>query len=493
MEMQKKGDPMRRQPEQIDLLELCAGMIKGLRRFWWLVLALTVAGAVGYCGYQQLFVKPMYRSSATFTVGTSENISGSYGFYYNSSTADQMSMTFPYILESSFFKGALMEQLGEDSVNGTITAETIPDSNVVTMSVESPDPAEAERILESALEIYPQTARFVLGEIEFQYLNEPEIPQSPCNRPQIGRSLGIGGAAGLMLGLLFLGVYALMRKTARSPEEMKTVTSLRCMAAVPQIQFKARKRNQDQSICVWEKRVNYGYRESLRALAMRLEKEMKKRGGKVLLIASTAAGEGKSTLAVNLAEILADKGSQVLLIDGDLRKQSDAQILKIQPGYSLEDVGREGRSERGLVRKVRHSTLWFLGGSAKVRQPASVLSSRKTVEFLENMRERMDYVIIDTPPCGLFQDAAVLADNADAVLYVVKYDFLPRQKIREGLSVLRGRRAPVIGYVFNGFPESVSECGYGRYGYGKYGYGYRKYGYSHYGTDGEQEQVREND
>ena len=47
MEMQKKGDPMRRQPEQIDLLELCAGMIKGLRRFWWLVLALTVAGRSG--------------------------------------------------------------------------------------------------------------------------------------------------------------------------------------------------------------------------------------------------------------------------------------------------------------------------------------------------------------------------------------------------------------------------------------------------------------
>lgn len=113
-----------------------------------------------------------------------------------------------------------------------------------------------------------------------------------------------------------------------------------------------------------------------------------------------------------------------------------------------------------------------------VKQPAPLLSSRKAEKFLEEMRKRMDYIIIDTPPSGMFQDAGILADLADGILYVVKYDFVSQQGIREGLTALQGKKTPVLGYVFNQYPESSSEYGYGRYGYG--GYGYSRYGYDRY-------------
>ena len=90
------------------------------------------------------------------------------------------------------------------------------------------------------------------------------------------------------------------------------------------------------------------------------------------------------------------------------------------------------------------------------------------------MRERMDYVIIDTPPCGMFQDAGLLAEYADMLLYVVKYDSTPKRMIREGIASLSGSRAPFAGYAFNDMPETGGAYGYGRYGYG---YGYGRYGY----------------
>lgn len=478
MERQKNESPVNRDADKIDLLQLFEGMWKGFVRFWWLVLLLVVLGAGGYLGFRVMCYEPMYRSSATFTVGTADSGSGSYSFYYNSSTADQLSRTFPYILESSFFRSALMERMGTDQINGTITAETITDSNVVTMTVKSPDASDAEEILSAALEIYPETARFVLGEIEFNYLDEPEVPQTPYNRPDPVRCLGVGGGAGLLAAFCFLGLSALFRKTARSPEEMKRITSLRCLATVPQVNFKARKKKQNQSISVWEKRVHHGYKESVRALQIRMEKELSRRAGKTLVITSTVSEEGKSTLAANLAETFAEKGCQVLLIDGDLRKQSDAKILRADSGFSLADVAKGEKTPREYVRKVRHSTLWFLGGNIPVKQPAPLLSSRKAEEFLEEMRKRMDYIIIDTPPSGMFQDAGILADLADGILYVVKYDFVSQQGIREGLTALQGKKTPVLGYVFNQYPESSSEYGYGRYGYG--GYGYRRYGYDRY-------------
>ena len=148
---------------EIDLGRLFLGMWKSFRKLWWMVLALALAGALLFTVYQRVFREPVYACTATFTVTTGDESSGSYSFYYDSTTADQMSKTFPYILESGFFRNALMEQLGTDTLNGTITAETIEDSNVVTMRAESPDAGSARNILDAALEIYPQTARFVLG------------------------------------------------------------------------------------------------------------------------------------------------------------------------------------------------------------------------------------------------------------------------------------------------------------------------------------------
>lgn len=106
---------------------------------------------------------PLYQSSATFTVATGDEDSGSYSFYYDQTMADQLSKTFPYVLESSYFRSMLLDRLGTDELNGTVSAETITDSNVVTMRAESLDPQDAADILSAALEIYPETARFVLG------------------------------------------------------------------------------------------------------------------------------------------------------------------------------------------------------------------------------------------------------------------------------------------------------------------------------------------
>ena len=121
------------------------------------LLILILAGAGGFYAFQNLSYEPLYASSATFTVATGDGENGTYNFYYNRNTADQMSRTFPYILDSSFFRSALLERLGTDTLNGTITSETVENSNMVTMRVESPDPEDARKILDTALEIYPET------------------------------------------------------------------------------------------------------------------------------------------------------------------------------------------------------------------------------------------------------------------------------------------------------------------------------------------------
>ncbi len=480
MDEQKNNMAVNEEEEmEIDLGLLVRTMWRSFLKLWWLVLLLIAAGAGGFLFFQRVRYTPMYACSATFTVATEDGGSGSYSFYYDQNTADQLSRTFPYILDSSFFRSTLLERLGTDSLNGTITSETIEDSNVVTMRVESPSAEDSRAILDAALEIYPETAQFVLGDIQFNYLNEPETPTAPFNQISTARSLAMGGAGGAVIALVILGLSALMRRTARSPEEMKKITSLRCLALVPHVRSKARKTQKLRSLSVTDSRVPYGYKESIRALQVRVEKAMRRTEGKVLLITSTASGEGKSTLAVNLAQMFASRGSRILFIDGDLRKQGDGKLLKLKKSSGLDELVRGDVPGGELIRKLKGKTLWFLGGTRQIRQPASILSSPRIDKFLEEMRQKMDYIIIDTSPFGMFQDAGILADKADAILYVVKYDMVPQREILTSVSSLSDRKAAFLGYVFNEYPESVSEYGYGKYGYGKYGYG--KYGYGKYG------------
>lgn len=484
MDEQKKVTEMRDDDEiEIDLGLLFKGMWRGLKKLWWLVLLLIVLGAGGTLAFMELFTEPMYRCNATFTVAIGDGESATYSFYYNQNAADQLSLTFPYILDSAFFQSSLLEALGEDSLNGTITAETIEESNVVTMTAESPDAQDAYDILNAAMEIYPETARFVLGEIRFSLLDEPSVPSQPYNQVSAKRAVAMGGGAGALVSACILGLISLFRGTARNADEMKKITSLRCLAAVPVVRFKARGKQSRQNISVLEERTPFGYREAVRALQIRVEKAMKNREGKVLLVTSTEPGEGKSTLAVSLAEMfaskIASKGGKVLLIDGDLRKQDDARMLGRRGGAGLAEAVQGEQPAEKLIRRSKKSGMWFLGGNRPVKQPASVLGSRDLNRVIGELRGKMDYIIIDSPPCGMFQDAGILADCADGILYVVKYDCVSQAKIREGISSLQGRNAVFLGYVFNEYPESSSEYGYGRYGYGAYGYG--AYGYGAYG------------
>ena len=160
---------------EIDLLVLLQDFFRGIRKFWWLVVVLALAGGLVMYVRSSGYYTPMYRSEATFTVTTSTSggSDGSYNYYYDSSTADQLAKTFPYILSSDLLTDAMKEDLGTETIMGSVSAQTLSQSNMVTMSAVSSDPEEAKRILESAIRVYPDVARFVIGDTKFYMIDPP--------------------------------------------------------------------------------------------------------------------------------------------------------------------------------------------------------------------------------------------------------------------------------------------------------------------------------
>ena len=139
----------------------------------------------------------------------------------------------------------------------------------------------------------------------------------------------------------------------------------------------------------------------------------------------------------------------MLLIDGDFRKQDDTAIIGLRDGAGLREVVSGEKTLKDSLRKLKRSGIWFLGSRRTVKQPASVLANPRLGQLIQGLKKEMDYIIIDTPPCEMFQDAGMLSDWADGILYVVKYDFIPQRRIWEGLSFLGDRNTKILGYVFN--------------------------------------------
>lgn len=465
---------------EIDLGTLLWNFLQGLARFWWLIVILALLGSVVLYVKNSRFYSPMYRSEASFTVmtgGTNETTgTESYNFYYDSTTAGQLASTFPYILSSSLLTDAIEADLGVDSINGSISAQAVSNSNLITMTVTSNDPEDAKEILESAIRVYPDVARFVIGDTKFNMINVPTVPTEPYNQPNYTRKVVKGALFGGAAGVFLIALYAFFRKTVQTPDELKNVMNLSCVGNIPQIKSKARKKAKNQVLSIFNQDLSQRFKENVLSIELKAEREMEEKGGKILLVTSTISGEGKSTLALNMAYAAATHGKKVLFIDGDLRKQIDRKKLTEKEGQGLFGVIKGKVSLEQAVEMDPRSGIYFLCGNLPVRNVPGVLNHPRFQEILSQVRKENDLIILDAPPAEMFEDASLMAEYADGILYVIRHDFVQKRRILDSLAGLEESGCPILGYAFNGVPLHKGKYGY--YGYGRYGYGYYgKYGY----------------
>ena len=197
---------------------------------------------------------------------------------------------------------------------------------------------------------------------------------------------------------------------------------------------------------------------------------------KVVQVTSSLPGEGKTTLALALAQIYVGLGKRVLLIEGDIRRRVFSQYLEAKPGSGLTSVvtGEKTLAE-AVVRESRLGADVLVGDKSSAN-PADVFSSDRFAAMIETARQTYDAVILDTPPVLVVPDARITARIADAVVFVVRWDLTTAQQVAEGLHLFETANERVTGLVLNG----ISPKGMKRYGYGgRYG-AYSAYGRKYY-------------
>lgn len=457
--------------EKIDLIRIINNMWKGFRHYWLLLIILVIgmAGVSGFRTYQSY--SPVYSANATFTITFDELALYNNSSYLNTRTAAQIVNTFPYILNSGILQKKIAADLGTENVPGTMRTETLGNTNMVTIIVTSSDPENAYKILEAAIKHYPEVAEPVIGEVSMNLLDITGVPENPSNALSLKSSVIMGAFSGIVLSAAILLVYAFGRRTIYEEDDFKKILNIDCICTIPQIIFKKRGKEYRKDISIYNKKISQTFLEAIRVLRARIEKEAARNDLKVFLVTSAAPSEGKSTIAANIAMALAMRDSKVVLVDCDLRNPSVRERLNMEEeGVGLFEYLTKKAELKDILQWNEEYKLYVVPGGKAIANGSELIDSPRMYELMELLKDFADYVILDTAPVGILTDTAVLAQAADASLFVVKQDYANRSAIMDAIEQLSESGIYFAGCILNG-----AQAGIGGYGYKNYRY-YSKYG-----------------
>lgn len=186
---------------------------------------------------------------------------------------------------------------------------------------------------------------------------------------------------------------------------------------------------------------SFSFVESFKKLRNLLEHEHRRHGAKVFLITSVLENEGKSTVAANLALSLAKTSKKVLLVDADLRKPAQYKILERRGLETAEfsDVLAGDAPLSDAVHFDKEYGIYTIFNQSTERDSTELLRRKQTVRILQALREKMDYIILDSAPVSMVADAELLAEYADAVLLTVRQDYARTADINDAIDPIEHR------------------------------------------------------
>jgi len=203
-----------------------------------------------------------------------------------------------------------------------------------------------------------------------------------------------------------------------------------------------------------------------------------------ILVTSSLPSEGKSVVSSNLAGIFSSHGYKVLLVDCDLRrstlqsafeKNNDLGLLSwYKEAEHLDDPIQDKELAMSLGIVAINDKLSLLPSGGTSSHATEVLGDRKVAKLFERLKAKYDVVIYDTAPVGLFSDATLVAEYADACVFVARQYHATRSKVRNSISLMEHTNAAVLGVVFNGIKNVPAAVGYGNHSRNHYGAGYEK-------------------
>jgi capsular exopolysaccharide synthesis family protein len=296
-------------------------------------------------------------------------------------------------------------------------------------------------------------------------LAQPARVPTSASYPNVPTIIALGGILGLALGLALAVVVARLDRTVRDVDELETLFRLPVIGEIPQSR---QLRSGTGETAPLGPREAEAFRE-LRANLRFLDAE---RSISPLLVVSALPQEGKSTIAMRLSETMAAMGDKVILVEADLRKPTELKDITERTGHGLSAVLSDGR----LDSEIAHVTVTDPGGEPRTLDvlpagptppnPTELLESRRMRDMLDDLAERYDVVLVDTPALTVVSDALSLVAEDSTIVVVAAIGKSSRNSVEQlarQIDLLRGRKIGIIANMATSGSGTYHDYYYGAY------------------------------
>jgi capsular exopolysaccharide synthesis family protein len=293
----------------------------------------------------------------------------------------------------------------------------------------------------------------------------PHSPSKPNKKRNIllGLIMGLFGAVGLALFLEYLD------NTIKTPDDIEERYNLPVLSTIS----KSKDKKKSLFKVVWEE-PSSALAESFKKLRTSVLLSSADSPPQAIMVTSMAPQDGKTTIAANLAITIAESGSKVVLIDGDMRRPTLHEVFELDNAKGLS-TAIAGTSDVKVREFAEHKNLYVLPSGPTPPNPSELLMSKKLAKLMDIFKRKFDFIIVDTPPIISVSDALAITKLVDASLIVVRFGKTTYEMMNHGMKQLEGIDAKVIGTIINQVDERKS---------GHYYYLYNKEYYQYYSSDG---------
>ncbi len=278
---------------------------------------------------------------------------------------------------------------------------------------------------------------------------------------------------GILIPLLIVFILFLLDNNINTTNDIQKLTQIPIIGVVG-------KKNTENNLSVFLKPKS-PLAESFRAIRSSLQYLYKKKnleGSKILMLTSSISGEGKTFCSINLATVFALSEKKTVIVGLDLRKPRIFGDFNIANNKGVVNYLIGNETLEAITESTHIPYLDLISSGPIPPNPAELLMSDAMEELIKELKEKYDYIILDTPPVGLVSDALELAKFCDATLYVVKQGYTKKGMLHVVNEKHKRGELNNISILLNGF---VNKEKFG-YGYG-YGYGYGAYGESYHDNE----------
>ena len=424
----------------------------------WVCVLMCISAVLCFVGVWRLAYVPEYTSTATFMVSAKDSTSA-----YNSLTLTQsMATVFVEVFQSNVLREKVAAQMPDGTFDGTIHTTTVPETNLLIVTVTSRQPDTAFHAMNLLVENYSSISDYLFANAQLEVIKDPIVPVAPSNAVNLRtRYPWVVAAAWAGTWAIMIAIYVL-RDTVKTPMAARRRIDARLLRTIGHERknktFRSKLRRKNVAPLIVKRLIKKDFIEDNMSFCSTLEYHMRRRKQQVVLVTSVGENEGKSTVAANLALALAKKQHRVVLLDCDFRKPSLHKIFEVDtntaPLLTRWILGDADRAADALLPEKKHGVA--LGVSKAAGKGLSrLLHNGRLAELLQKLRGEADYVILDTPPMMAAVDVESIAALADTSVLVVRADFMPTSAVNEGLDRLRRSAPEVCGFVLNNHRTTV--------------------------------------